>query len=84
MIDFDSLFNYSWFMESLDCKTGQMVEKEVFVTDLLDGPGEAGDYVTVEGLQDWEIDMPFEDFLKNAKGNLQKQSPKHLINMPRK
>lgn len=67
MIDFDSLFNYSWFMESLDCKTGQMVEKEVFVTDLLDGPGEAGDYVTVEGLQDWEVDMSLTNFLRNAR-----------------
>lgn len=67
MIDFDSLFNYSWFMESLDCKTGQMVEKEVFVTDLLDGPGEAGDYVTVDGLQDWEVDMSLQNFLRNAR-----------------
>jgi len=67
MIDFDSLFNYSWFMESLDLKTGQMVEKEVFVTDLLDGPGEAGDYVTVDGLQDWEVDMSLQNFLRNAR-----------------
>ena len=67
MIDFDSLFNYSWFMKSLDVKTGQMVEKEVFVTDLLDGPGEAGDYVTVDGLQDWEVDMSLENFLRNAR-----------------
>ena len=67
MIDFDSLFNYSWFMESLDCKTGQMVEKEVFVTDLLDRRGEAGDYVTVDGLQDWEVDMSLENFLRNAR-----------------
>ena len=66
MIDFDSLFNYSWFMESLDCETGQMVEKEVFVIDCLEGP-DGSDYVTVEGLQDWEVDVSLRNFLKNAR-----------------
>ena len=67
MIDFDSLFNYSWFFKTTDLKTGEMVEKEVFVTGLLDGPGEAGDYVTVDGLQDWEVDMSLANFLRNAR-----------------
>ena len=67
MIDFDSLFNYSWFFKTTDLNTGEQVEKEVFVTDLLDGPGEAGDYVTVDGLQDWEVDMSLENFLRNAR-----------------
>ena len=66
MIDFDSLFNYSWFMESLDCETGQMVEKEVFVIDCLEGP-DGSDYVIIDGLQDWEVDMSFENFYRNAR-----------------
>jgi len=45
-----------------------MIEKTVKVTDVLDGPGSGHrDYVTVEGLQDWEVDMPLEDFIKMVK-----------------
>jgi len=41
------------------------VEKTVTLTSVLDGPGsDRRDYVTVEGLQDWEDDMPLEDFIK--------------------
>ena len=37
------------------------------MTDLLDGPGDSGDYVTVDGLEDWEVDMSLENFLRNAR-----------------
>jgi hypothetical protein len=41
------------------------VEKTVTLTSVLDGPGaDRRDYVTVEGLKDWEVDMPLEDFIK--------------------
>ena len=45
-----------------------MIEKTVKVTGVLDGPGaDRRDYVTVEGLQNWEVDMPLEDFIKMVK-----------------
>jgi hypothetical protein len=43
------------------------VEKIVTLTSVLDGPGTGSDrrdYVTVEGLKDWEVHMPLEDFIK--------------------
>ena len=44
------------------------VDKIVKVTGVLDGPGaDRRDYVTVEGLQNWEVDMPLEDFIKMVK-----------------
>ena len=44
------------------------VEKEVRIVDILDGPGaDRRDYCTVEGLEDYEVDMPLENFLKNAR-----------------
>lgn len=55
-------------MEGLDLKTRKNVEKIVTLTDILDGPGaDRRDYCTIEGYYDWEIDMPLENFLKQAR-----------------
>ena len=44
------------------------VEKECRIVDILDGPGaDRRDYVVVEGLEDYEVDMPLENFLKNTR-----------------
>lgn len=68
MLDYEAIFNTDFVMKAMDLETMELVDKVVKVTNILDGPGmDKRDYCTVEGLQDWEIDMPFEDFLKNAK-----------------
>ena len=55
-------------MEGLDLKTHKNVEKIVTLTDILDGPGgDRRDYCTIEGYYDWEIDIPLENFLKQAR-----------------
>ena len=52
-------------VKAMDFKSMELVEKVVKLTNVLDGPGaDRRDYVTVEGLQDWEVDMPLEDFIK--------------------
>ena len=66
MTDYNALFNNTWIYPAFDMETGAMVEKEVHVTDCLDGP-DGSDYVIVEGLQDWEVDMSLRNFLKNAR-----------------
>ena len=68
MLDYEAIFNTDFIMKGMDLETMEVVDKVVKVTNILDGPGmDKRDYCTVEDLQDWEIDMPFEDFLKNAK-----------------
>jgi hypothetical protein len=55
-------------MDGIDLKTGKQVEKFVRVTSILDGPGsDRRDYCTIEGFYDWELDMPLENFLKQAR-----------------
>jgi hypothetical protein len=55
-------------MEGLDLKTRENVEKIVTLTDILDGPGaDRRDYCMIEGYYDWEVDMPLENFLKQAR-----------------
>jgi len=55
-------------MDGLDLKTGEQVEKFVKVTSILDGPGsDRRDYCTVKGFYDWELDIPLENFLKQAR-----------------
>ena len=66
MTDYNALFNNTWMYPAFDTETGAMVEKEVHVTDCLDGP-DGSDYVIVEGLQDWEVDISLRNFLKNAR-----------------
>jgi hypothetical protein len=52
-------------VKAMDFKSMELVEKVVKLTNILDGPGaDRRDYVTVEGMQDWDIDMPLEDFIK--------------------
>jgi len=52
-------------VKAMDFKSMELVEKVVKLTSVLDGPGaDRRDYVTVEGMQDWDIDMPLEDFIK--------------------
>lgn len=74
MLNYEELFNGTWLYKTCDfSKNGldeyvEYVWKEVKVVDLLDGPGsDRRDYVTVEGINDWEVDMPLENFLKNAR-----------------
>ena len=66
MTEYNVLFNNTWMYLTFDLDTGVMIEKEVHVTDCLEGP-DGSDYVTVEGLQDWEVDISLRNFLKNAR-----------------
>jgi len=62
------LVGKSFIVEDLDLKTQEIVDKVVTLVDVLDGPGaDRRDYCTVEGLQDWEVDMPLENFIKMIK-----------------
>ena len=66
---YEALFNSTFLYKTLDLKTGEPIEKEVRITNVLDGPGaDRRDYCVVEGIQDWEVDMPLENFLKNCSG----------------
>lgn len=48
-----------------DLKSGGLKKVDVVLTDMLDGPGHDNrTYCTIEGLQDWEVDMPLEEFVK--------------------
>lgn len=52
-------------VKAMDFKSMELVEKVVKLTNILDGPGaDRRDYCTIEGMQDWDIDMPLEDFSK--------------------
>ena len=62
------LVGKSFIVEDLDLKTQEIVDKVVTLVDVLDGPGaDRRDYCVVEGLQDWEVDMPLENFIKMIK-----------------
>jgi hypothetical protein len=64
---FENTFLYKTFEPNADIDN-PYAEKEVRIVDILDGPGaDRRDYCTVEGIQDWEVDMPLENFLKNAR-----------------
>jgi len=64
----NDIIGKQFVMEGLDLKTGKNVEKIVTLTDILDGPGaDRRDYCTIEGYYDWEIDIPLENFLKQAR-----------------
>jgi len=42
-----------------------LVKVDIKMTGMLDGPGHDNrTYCTIEGLQDWEVDMPLEEFVK--------------------
>ena len=68
MYDMNDIFENTWLYNALDLNTGETVEKEVRVVSILDGPGaDRRDYCIVEGIYDWEVDMPVENFLRNAR-----------------
>lgn len=68
MYDMNDIFENTWLYKTLDLKTMETVEKEVRVVSILDGPGaDRRDYCVVEGIYDWEVDMPVENFLRNAR-----------------
>lgn len=68
MYNMNDIFENTWLYSSLDLKTMKTVEKEVRVVSILDGPGaDRRDYCIVEGIYDWEVDMPVENFLRNAR-----------------
>lgn len=68
MYNYSEIVNNTWIMEGLCMKTLKRVEKEVRVTGILDGPGsDRRDYCTIEGWYDWEIDIPLENLLKQAR-----------------
>jgi len=47
-----------------DLESQELVKVDVVLTDMLDGPGHDNrTYCTIEGLQDWEVDMPLEEFV---------------------
>jgi len=55
-------------VSAFDLKTHEYVRKAVKVVDILDGPGaDRRDYCTIEGIYDWEVDMPLENFVKMVK-----------------
>jgi hypothetical protein len=63
----NELLNTEFLFPALCMKTFETIMKPVRVVGVLDGPGaDRRDYCTVTGLQDWEIDMPLDDFLKKA------------------
>lgn len=48
-----------------DLKSGELTKVDVKMTGMLDGPEHDNrTYCTIEGLQDWEVDMPLEQFVK--------------------
>lgn len=64
----NDIIGKQFVMEGFDLKTRKNVEKIVTLTDILDGPGaDHRDYCTIEGYYDWEIDIPLENFLKQAR-----------------
>ena len=64
----DKLIGKQFVMKGLDLKSKKEVDKIVTLVDILDGPGsDRRDYCTIEGYYDWEIDIPLENFLKEAK-----------------
>ena len=66
---YEARFNSTFLYKTLDLKTGEEIEVEARITNVLDGPGaDRRDYCVVEGIQDWEVDMPLENFLKNCSG----------------
>lgn len=68
MFNYTEIFENTWLYKTLDTKTMETVEKEVRVTGVCDGPGaDRRDYCFVEGIYDWEVDMPVENFLRNAR-----------------
>lgn len=72
MLNYTELFENTFLFKQFDPLALDMdnpyVEKEVRIVDILDGPGaDRRDYCTVEGLEDYEVDMPLENFLKNAR-----------------
>ena len=70
MLNYNELFENTFLYKRFDPldMNNPYVETECRIVDILDGPGaDRRDYCTVEGLEDWEIDMPLENFLKNAR-----------------
>ena len=68
MYNMNDIFEKTWLYNALDLKIMETVEKEVRVVSILDGPGaDRRDYCVVEGIYDWEVDMPVENFLRNAR-----------------
>lgn len=67
-MNIDELLNTEFLFPGMCMKTFETIMKPVRVVSVLDGPGQdRRDYCTVIGLQDWEVDMPLDNFLKNAK-----------------
>ena len=67
-MNMNELLNTEFIFPALCMETFENIMKPVRVVGVLDGPGhDRRDYCTVRGLQDWEVDMPLDNFLKNAK-----------------
>lgn len=71
MFNYTELFENTFLFKKFDPRAdidNPYVEKEVRIVDILDGPGaDRRDYVVVEGLEDWEVDMPLDNFLNNTR-----------------
>ena len=67
-MNINEILNTEFFLPVMCMETFTEVMKPVRVTCVLDGPGaDRRDFCTVTGLQDWDVDMPLENFLRNAK-----------------
>jgi len=65
---YKALFDATFLYKTFDYKTGEEIEKECRVTGVCDGPGaDRRDYCFVEGIEDYEVDMPLENFLNNSR-----------------
>ena len=64
----NDIIGKQFIMKGLDLKTRKQVEKIVTLKNILDGPGsDRRDYCTIEGYYNWEVDMPLENFMKQAR-----------------
>ena len=67
-MSYEDIINKSWIMDRIDWNTGKKVAKTVKVTAIIDGPqSDPRDYCIIEGLEQWEMDIPLENFINQAR-----------------
>ena len=64
----EDIIKKSWIMDRIDWNTGKTIAKTVKVTAIIDGPrSDPRDYCIIEGLEQWEMDIPLENFINQAR-----------------
>ena len=67
-MNMNDLIGKQFIMKGLDLKSRKEVDKIVTLEGILDGPGsDRRDYCTISGYYNWEIDIPLENFERQAK-----------------